>query len=398
MASKKSTSTFQDALQIASRYVKYWKTALLLFMLGGTLSALYFTYGKPGFYSRSLVSYTDLEMPIKSETSDVQGSGRWARLSLVLQAALKSRWLVEQTANRLGLVENPGRYEYIRENFISKVDVTPLPGNLFQVEVYGYQPWLVREWPEAMLAAYRDYTLKQRARHRDAAIEGYNEEMERLKDQIDTERNAKAKFEEDNQMIEQYISNHSLESIPSEMLTIKSRLEQMDQILDMVGKNDIAAVEKLSVLKRFRGVPVPVGTIMRQSLPDSLVRVSPQPSTGALPALTSDAPQVSTTPQPGATGASASQVIVVPSMVEDLEPWEKVERELRAALQEREHLAKTLLPGHELMRNLDQRISQLELSLQGELKTALTSFELERTQLANRFVELQEKMPNYRKV
>lgn len=77
MASSTKTITFQDTLQVAIRYVKYWKTALLLVAFGISAANLYLAYGKPGFYSRSLVSFTDLYSPIRSESSEVTGSGRW---------------------------------------------------------------------------------------------------------------------------------------------------------------------------------------------------------------------------------------------------------------------------------------------------------------------------------
>ncbi|MDZ4286533.1 MAG: polysaccharide biosynthesis tyrosine autokinase, partial [Prosthecobacter sp.] len=161
-------------------------------------------------------------------------------------------------------------------------------------------------------------------------------------------------------------------------------------------------VEKLSILKKFRGMPVPVGTIMRQGLPDTLVRVGQPQTSSTISNLTSDAPMISGVPNvpstPGTPQSTAPQVIVVPSMVEELEPWERTERDLRAAKQEREFLAKTLLPGHESMRNLDQRINQLELALKEELTTAISSFELEKSHMVERFEELQKKMPNYRKV
>jgi succinoglycan biosynthesis transport protein ExoP len=405
--SSKLALTFQDALQIVVRYVKYWKIIVLFLLFGLSSATLYLEYGKRGYYSRSLVAFNDLFSPIRSEASEVTGAGRWAQLRLVLQSALNSRWLVEQTASRFGLVSEPGQYEYIREKFVSKIRVSPLPGNLFQIEVYGYYPWVVRAWPEAMLAAYQDYTLNQKRKHRDSAMEAYAEEMENLKKQMHSDRNDVAKFEEDNKIIEQYISNNSLEQVPSELLSLKTRMETMDQVLGLIGNDAMSPVERLSVIKRFRGKPVPVGTIMRRSLPDNLVQVAAPTQSGLVLGLTSDsqvisAPSVAPSPVPGAASApvvpAQPQVVVVPSMVEELEPWEKTERLLREAQQEHEHLSKTLLPGHELMRNLDKKIQQLELALASEFSIAVESFKLEREHLNERFAELQRKMPDYRKV
>ncbi len=389
MSTKRSLFTFQDLFHYLTRFVKYWKVAGFLALLGMSGSLLYFTYGTPTFYSRSLVAYTNLKLPIKSETSDVQGKGRYAQITYVLVSALNSKWLVERTGKKLGLIENPGQYEYIRDNFVSKARTTILPGDMLQIEVWAYQPWLVKAWPEAMIEAYREFTLEQRAKHQEVAFEEYSSEMERLRQRISSEQDASAKFEEDNRLIEKYIANNGLESLPSEMLTIKTRLDSMRQIDEMVTKAGLPLVEQLSLLKRFRGTPVQVGSLMRRGVKDELLVKSQGPPPSAAAALTSDVP---------VSSSGDSPLVVVPSMVEELEPWDRTERELRAALLEREQLAKTYLPGHEKMRELDLLIDRLNGSMENEMKTALTSFRLEQKQLELKFEELQEKMPDYRRV
>jgi len=381
--------TFQDIFHYATRFVKYWKIATLLFLLGLVASLVYYTYGTPTFYSRSLVAFTNLTLPLTSETSDVQGRGRYAQVSYQLIAAFNSRWLLEQTAKELGLVSTVGNYEMIRDKFIPSVRAGILPGNLLQFEVYAYTPKLVHDVPQAMIRAYRRFSLEQRAKHREAAIEGYGEEMNRLRDRIASEQDAKQKFEEDNRLIEQYVANNGIESVPSEMLTIKTRLDSMDLVENMIAKEGLPTVEVLSLIKKFRGTPVPVGTIMRQSMRDNLVAKATVPA-NTTASITSDQPV-------NPTGGTAP-LIVVPSMVEELDPWETTERDLRSALQERQQAAKIYLPGHEMMRTLDKKIQQLTASMDSERSTAITSFRLEKEQLKERFDELQKKMPDYRRV
>ena len=409
---KKLIITFQDIFLFLTRFIKYWKVASLLFLFGLAASLVFYTYGRPTYYSRSLVAFDSVNLPIKSETSDNNDSrGKWAQISNILAAALNSRWLTEQTAKSLGIVESAGQYELIREKFLSSARVTLVPGNILQIEVYAYQPWLVKAWPEAMIATYKDYTLKQRARFRDNAFEEYAKEQARLKDRIISEQNASAKFEEDNKLIEQYIANNGLESVPGEMLTIKNRLDSMDQIVAMLDSESLPNVEKLALVKKFRGTPVAVGTIIRRSRPDDIVSVTTPANGSVVAGLSSDLP---TTGMPtmnngGAGGgpvgaglammmANSQPKIVVPSMVEGLQPWEKTERDLRAARQKREQASNTYLPGHEVIRALDKQINDFEAALTAEVNTAITSFKLEREQMQTRFEELQKKMPDYRRV
>ncbi|GEP41443.1 polysaccharide biosynthesis tyrosine autokinase [Brevifollis gellanilyticus] len=403
---KKLIITFQDVFLFLTRFVKHWKIASLLFSLGLAASLLYYTYGRPTYYSRSLVAYDSVNLPIKSETSDgSDGRGKWAHISNVLTSALNSRWLVEHTAKTLGLVETPGEYEMIRNRYVSSIRVTLVPGNILQIEIYAYQPWLVEKWPQAMLDTYKTYTQQQRSRFKDNAVEEYTKDLDRLKTRIASEQNATAKFEEDNHLIEQYIANNGLESVPGEMLTTKNRMDSMQQVIEMIESGKLPAVEQLSLLKKFRGTPVPVGTIMRNSRPDEVVSIAAPIAGSTVAGLSSDSPSAPIPAVPAGASAGAMMIaamsqpkIVVPSMVEELEPWERTERDLRVARQKREQAAQTYLPGHEIMRNLDREITDLEASLSSEVNTAITSFRLQKEQMAARMQELSKKMPDYRRV
>lgn len=397
----KTIFTFQDIVHYITRYFKYGKIAVLMFLMGILVALLYYTYGQPTYYSRSQVAFTNLTLPITSETADVAGKGRYAQISFMVISALNSRWIIEETAKKLGLIDTVGQYEVIRDNYVPKVSVSMLPGNILQIEVYAYQPRLVREWPEAMIEAYRDYTVESRSRHRKMATETYTSEMEKLREQIDSDQMARAKYEEDHKLIEQYIEHNSLEGVPSEMLNIKSRLDTMQQVDSLLANSALPTVEKLSLLKKFRGTPVPVGSIMRQGEADTLITRTGQLGSGGASSIVSSAPTLPGVPaaSPGGPGApGAAPVIVVPSMVEELEPWEKTERELRAAMFEREQASRTYLPGHQIMRTLDKRIENLKAALESEQSTAVNSFQLERAQLKQQLEELQKKMPDYRRV
>jgi len=392
---KKFLFTLQDVIHVASRYVKYWKLALLLFLLGLVVSLVYYTYGQPTFYSRSLVTFTNLTLPVKSETSDAVGRGRYAQIEFQVISALNSRWLVERTAERLGIVAAAGQFEYIRERFISKVQATLLPGDTVQIEVYAYEPRWVREWPEAMLDAYRESTEKARAIHRETAFKVYTQEMDKIKERINSSTEARSKFEEDHKMIEQYVEHNSLEAVPSEMLTARTQLDNMSQVIRLLENPAMSALDRLAVIKRFRGTPVAVGSIIRSSpFADGLIAKSTPGQVSAAAGMTSNVQP----PSVASAQGGGSQIVVLPSMVEETEPWELTERELRLALLEKDHLSKTLLPGHEKMRALDLRIQRLQDSISGELKTAITSFHLEQQQLQARYDELLTRMPDYRRI
>lgn len=73
-------------------------------LLGALLALRSFVYGKPSYYSKSLVEWNYENLPIKSEISDSRGTSRWDNIHIQLINGLQSKWLAERTALRLGLI------------------------------------------------------------------------------------------------------------------------------------------------------------------------------------------------------------------------------------------------------------------------------------------------------
>jgi polysaccharide biosynthesis transport protein len=396
-AKPKSIPTFQDLVHYLTRGAKYWRVGLLLFAMGLTLSLTYFVYGKPVYYSRSLFDYTFLDLPIKSETSDTQGNKRYQTIQYQLITALNSKWLIERTAMRLGLVSTAGQLNEVMKNHLEKIRVAPVINTTMEIEVRAYQPRLVREWPEAMLAEYREYLVDQRGRHRDTAMKGYTEEMKRLRDNLLVQKDEEQKFEEQNKIIESYVQQNKLEQLPTEMLTIRNQLDNMASMIDYVNKTATTTVEKLSLLKKYRKMPVPVGTIVRRNTPDGMfAKISPQQP---VPGINQD-----TNPASVNTGGTKSSsdgqntVVVLPDMSEGAEAWELDERNLRELQRKYAELSIKFLPGHEEMRKLNQEMAEINTALEEELKKGLKAFEVEREYLEGKLRDLESQMPEYRKV
>jgi capsular exopolysaccharide synthesis family protein len=396
---KRNIVTFQDLVHYATRFTKYTYIALLLCLLGIAGSLAFYTYGQPTYYSRSQVAYSNITLPIESETSDKVGHGRYAQMSFALAQGMNSRWLVEATAQRLGLVGEVGQYEMIRDRFVPKVMVSILPGSLLQIEVWSYDPRLVKAWPEVMIQAYRDSTVEARARHREVAAETYTEELQRLRERIHSDNSSRSKFEEENQLIEQYINNQGIEAVPSELLTVKTRLDLMAEVESILADPALSVIERIATLDRFNATPVPVGTIIRRGEQDPLVMRVPSTLGGTSTALRTDS-QLDDGPMLGINGMPLKNQtqIVLPSMVEQIEPWRATEREARALDLEVEQLSRRYLPNHPQMRELREKRARLMLSLEKEYTTMLNNFRLQASQLKTKREELQKRLPEYRKV
>jgi capsular exopolysaccharide synthesis family protein len=396
---KRLLFTFQDVVHYATRYAKYSKVAFLLFLLGMTASLLFYVYGQPTYYSRSQVAFSNVSLPIKSETSETPARGRYGQISFQIVQGLNSKLLLENTARRLGLIGEAGQYEVVRDRYIPKLSVNLLPGSLLQIEVWSYDPRLVTVWPELMIQVFRDTTVEDRARHREMTAEAYTEELKKLRERIQDEATDRSRYEEENRLIEQYINNNSLEAVPSELLTIKSRLEKIDEVEAILADKSMTVIQRIATLDRFNATPVAVGTIIRRGEADSLVVKGPISQGGDSTALRSEAKLQDAAPlAPNGQPIRNQATIVLPSMVEGTEPWRRTERAMREALLEKEQLAGTYLPNHPQMRALDQKIEKYTMTLENEYIGMLNTFRFDAAQLRTKRDELLEKMPVYRRV
>lgn len=393
--SRKKIYTLQDVLHFLSRYIKYWKLGVLGALLGMILALSYFVYGKPSYYSKCLVEYSFLDLPIKSEVSDLSaGPAKYENIFNKLFWGLQSRWLVERTAQRLGLVKGVTEFESVWHNYFSKIRVTPSVAGHLAIEVWVYEPWLAKVWPQAMLAEYHDYLVESRVKHRETLVAGYGKEMDRIKKNLDAEVQKDRDFESDNQILETYIANNKLEQVPSQMLTLRAQLDRLVEMQEYIEKSALTSGEKLALLQKNRAAPLQTGTIVRRNeSPDPFVSISKSETLGAVPSAIGESPGPSIL-----GGASTRSVVIMPEHTARKEAWQQIDDELKSATREYDRLSATLLPGHEKMRELRKRLDFLTYSLDLEWTKAITALQLEKSNLTQRIEDLQKQMPEYRKL
>jgi capsular exopolysaccharide synthesis family protein len=390
--------TLQDALHFLSRYIKYWRLGLLCGVLGSSLALAYFVYGKPSYYSKCIVEWSYLDLPIKSEISDVRGNTKWDNIYLQLMSGLQSRWLAERTAMRLGLVKNLSELPSIWSRFISKVKITSTVSNHLEIEVWVYEPRLAKIWPEAMLLEYHDYLTESRIKHRDNLIAGFTKEMDRIKKNLDAQVERDRQFESENKILEHYVANNKLEQLPTEMLTCQAQIDAMNEVEQFIEKSAPTSIEKLSLLRKYRSAPLAVGSIVKRSeaVDPFVIKTAPAGTTAPVEGDLSQSNIGGR--QSLAQGTTPAGVIVTPGQSQRSEAWQELEAKWREDSREYERFSGTLLPGHEKMRELRKRIESYNFALNSEWEKTIASFRLERDHLKNRLQELQKQMPDYRKL
>jgi succinoglycan biosynthesis transport protein ExoP len=390
--------TFQDVLQFLSRYIKYWRLGAFSALLGCVLALAYFVYGKPSYYSKSSVEWSYVDLPIKSEISDVRGTTRWDNIYVQIINGLQSRWLAERTAMRLGLVKNVGELGSIWSRYISKVRISSTVASQLEIEVWVYEPRLAKLWPEAMLLEYHDYLTEARIKHRDVLVQGFTKEMDRIRENLRAETERDRRFESENQILENYVANNKLEQLPTQMLTYRSQLDAMDEMEKFIEATAPTSVEKLALLRKYRSTPLPLGTIVRRGESPDPFLVKSAPSNVVVGA-TGEAPNVSNMAAPSVGVANApATTIAMPENVQRSNAWERIDQKLREAQSEFQRLSGTLLPGHEKMRELQKEIDNQTFALDGEWEKEIAAFRLEKEHIKQRLAQLQEQMPEYRKL
>jgi succinoglycan biosynthesis transport protein ExoP len=397
----KRFATLQDVLQFLSRYVKYWRLGVFCGVLGCVLALAYFVYGKPSYYSKSTVEWSYVDLPIKSEISDVRGSSRWDNISVQVVSGLQSRWLAERTAMRLGLVKDVSELNSIWSRFISKVKISYTVASHVEIEVWVYEPRLAKLWPEAMLLEYHDYLTESRIKHRDMLVQGFTKEMDRIRENLKAETERDRRFESENQILENFVANNKLEQLPTQMLTYRSQLDAMDEMEKFIEATAPTSVEKLALLRKYRATPLSVGTIVQRGAEPDPFLVKNAPSNIVVGATGERVTPPSMAASAGGGSAAArmpATTIAMPENSQRSEAWEGIDLKLREAQSEYQRLSGTLLPGHEKMRELQKEINNLTFALDGEWKNEIAAFQLEKEHIMQRLAELQEQMPEYRKL
>jgi capsular exopolysaccharide synthesis family protein len=390
--------TFQDILQFLSRYVKYWRLGMFCAVLGTSLALAYFVYGKPSYYSKSSVEYSYVDLPIKSEISDIRGNTKWDNINSQVVLGLQSRWLAERTALRLKLVKNVSQLGTIWSRFISKVKITSSVANQLEIEVWVYEPRLAKLWPQAMLLEYHDFLTESRIKHRDLIIQGFSKEMDRIRENLKAETERDRRFESENRILENFVANNKLEHLPTQMLTYRSQLDAMEEVEKYIDATAPSPAEKLSLLQKYRDKPLAVGTIVRRGAevdPFLMKTNAPDIVMGGNGAVAVE-PQKRT--PAGAPSTATTSTIVIPENSKRTEVWEGIDEKLRDAQREYQRLSSNLLPGHEQMRALQKEIDSYSFALEAEWKKEIAAFQLEKDHIRQQLASLQEQMPEYHKL
>lgn len=377
MATPKTTEPkliVQNIISTALQFVQYGRLMLVLFALGVIIALAYYVYGRPIYFSRSQIRLIVMDLPVNTDSGRDESRSASFR---AITARLESGSLMLRTAQRLGKVGKGAAPEDVTMTVIPTLRIDMIDSETIQLNIWSYYPEVVRNYGAAMVEEWEAMEREARDEFRAKVLPSYIKEDESLMKMANERTKKRMKHEQENNMALLYIQQHSLEQVPKEIVLTQSLIDQMDGIRkDFVEKKtELDTVGKLALLTNFKlDQPVEVGTVTRGT--NGVIN----------PAVTEGAKKL-------------VDVVVQPSMVTPLHPWQKLEgrrREIVAEMARKREQG--YLPGHESMVALSRELAEVEDQLKGELLVAQQKFDLDYTQLKDKLKSFKEKMPEYNKV
>jgi len=363
-------------------YTKHFRLMLLALLLGLSGGLVYFSYSRSVYHSRCMIRLDAIEAPFQ---------GVYDISALVSQLSMRS--VAELAAQRMGLLrERRGSYEWIRDVYVKRIDVTQVTANTLTIDIFPFRKDLLEAFPRAMLAAVQEDLGREAGEAHKRQLARWDEEMGLLRQQMEEVGKADRSFNERSAATDLFIEQQGLAQLPRELVLTRARIDEFDQVQKRLDRGDMDSVSKLALLTGFLDSGrVQIGTQLQGEASAPPPGTVPTPKGPADP-LAKIMPALSTQP------VNAPNVVVVPSMVESLQPWQKLDRRRRELEQQIESASRTLLPGHRTMRDLSRALWDVEQALNVELEVSLRKFSLEFTALKERLAQLQKQLPNYQEV
>lgn len=365
---KKRALNLHDVMMYMAIGRKHLRLMCLLMCMTLAAGAVYYVYARPVYFSRALVHIERTPLPV--DTDRVYHDGR----SQVVIASLYAPHIIERTARKLGL---KGDYRTIQKKYILKTSVRLNSEGDMEIEVSPTSVALARTWAETLINEYLAYRQEKRVRYRDEVFESYMREAEEVRGKLVDNINKRFDFRDDRDVQKVLIDLEQMRSIPTELVRIRKRLDNLGRIRVQIQDPSLSAVEKLSMVE----------TVLDESRDMDLVG-SMLPGGSGLPGAEKA--------EAAADKADGSRpVIVVPSMVASTRPWEPLAKEQQRIIAAIADASSLYLPGHQKMIALKKQLEVVEKQLDAEYQVAKNRLDIAYQSLLAKKQDFEGKLPQY---
>lgn len=366
----------------ALQYVRHVRLMMAMGCLGILAGLVYYVYSTPLYQAKSLVYVRGFGSPLRM--AEVPETVEAGGLNRHIVKEFTSRRNIIETAKRMGIVGQGATWEDVVYE-IPSVSSDTIDTAYMEVTVLARSPDVVRKFAEELVVEFQLQQESSWAQYRDEALGRYAREVQSLESKANDGLKQLAAFERDGKMTESSIEQSRLNELPKDLVITREVLQRMDAVkakLDSLPSNSYGAasiprvLEELSLLAAFdKERDVKVGDMIRRPLVG-----------GTSPVQTAPPSKLST------------EVIVQPGMVDNLFPWQQLEKERRIIEDKIAEGAKQYLPGHQVMKDLNEQLETNERSLRAELAVVRQRFDLEHEHYRNKLELLEKRLPEYHKV
>ncbi|MCB1086586.1 MAG: hypothetical protein KDM63_06045, partial [Verrucomicrobiae bacterium] len=387
METQSSTKPKFDPVRLITQalsLVKHSRLMLLMVPLGIMGGICYYVYSKPLYMAKSLVYIRAFGATVKDNRVDeLRGSG--SVLNRFFLTNLTSGRMQLLAAQKLGLVGPRATAEDVLK-FVPVVRRELVDTNHVNLVVFAYDKDTVRKFAETLVDEFKRSQEETWNSYRDEALTRYAQEMDRLMKKIDEGHDEILNKEKNENLTEAAIAQKTLMEVPLELNRTKARLKKFDtdyrdklanldeKIAQAGGNPDFdTLIETLSLLDGFKNEDeVDVGTVVRS------------PGLGGRAPVNAAAPKLEN-----------EVTVVQPQMVEEVEPWRKLDLERRKLIDEIKSKSEIYLPGNAEMKKLAAELEENERQLRAELSTSRQRLNLELAQLQDRQTVLEARLPEW---
>ena len=377
MAPPKSTEPrliVQNIIGTALQLLQYGRLMMILFALGIVVALAFYVYGRPIYFSRSLMRVTMLALPVNSE-SGVDEAKASSYRSLLQR--LQSGTLALRCVQKMGLIKQGAAPEDVTSNVIPVLRIDMVDGDTVQVSVWSYFPDVVRDFAKVLATEFELQERESRDEFRQKALPAYVKESEDIKEMWRKAQKERLNYEQDHQLAELYIKQHSLEQVPKEIVLTQDQLYQMDQVRKYFAdheSDDLDPAAKLALLSNFKlDAPVDVATVSR----NANGTITEAQSEGARKVV---------------------DLVLKDNMVTPITPWQALDKQRRDLKDDLIQKGKIFGPNHEIIKKLNTDLAAAEDKLKAELPIVQAKFDLDYTRLQAKLRDFKLKIPEYNEV
>jgi len=368
---KQSPIKVGDLLVYLTLMLKHARLILLLVSLSLLMGLTVYVYSRPVFYTRSLLDFKQLPLPVTTETAFADGSLR------AIYSQFYSPHLTERTAQRFGIYASE---KQIRSKYLKKLLIKINSEENIEVEVWGYNRDIAARWTQLMLEEFIAYRQEARQRRREIVLNDFTKEMGQISEKMEEWMQTNLAYQDTNKISQLNAQIREMGSVPVEIARINYQLEDLVSLQAKLIKPEYSVVEKLSILASYQ-------EMLKLNLGD---RYFTQKYDDVAPDVVQ-----------GLTGTNterrSSEVIVLPSLAAQANPipWIDSERRHRQLQQLAGEYSKVYLPAHPRMKEVTDKLEKAEKELGLELDTQMARLNAKIEGFKTRKAELAAKMPDY---